>query len=238
MHKHLSILAALLLSLPACGNAQPQDELIATLERLLAEGNSEAAYHLGMAYHTGSGVNEDRSTALAMFRRAAEAGSPLGSYKLGCYYDGQGGGLVKDNAALALKHKLVAAKAGYALAQQDVAALYARRGDMDEAVAWLERAVKQGWPQALATYASIHNGAEGITPDPVKTFAYFQLFLETQEASPEQVKWLREFAEGMSESEKQSADRIINDYQPSPTQITLTALSGQSAAIELVERKN
>ena len=238
MRKYWAILGASLFLQPACTNAQPKDDLIVALDRLSTDGNAEATYHLGMAYHTGSGVSVDRTKALAMFREAAQAGNALASYKLGCYYDGQGGGLVKDDFALALEHKLVAAEAGYALAQQDVAALYAQMGDMDKAVSWLERAVKQGWPQALATYASIHNGAEGIAPDAVKTDAYFRLYLQRQEASPKQMEWLREFERGMSGEEKNLADEIVKNYRPAPTPITLIALSGQDAAMELVERQH
>ncbi len=237
MRKHLAILGAALLLQPAFSNAEPKDDLIASLEQLSTQGNAEATYHLGMAYHTGSGVSADRVKALAMFREAAEAGDPLASYKLGCYYDGQGGALVEDDLDLALNYKLVAAEAGYALAQQDVAGLYARRGQMDEAVGWLERAVEQGWPQALATYASIHNGADGIEPDPVKTSAYFRLFIQRQGENSNQAQWLREFESGMSEGDKKRADDIVRSYTPAPTQITLDALSGQSAAMKLVERE-
>lgn len=190
-----------------------------------------------MAYHTGSGVKRDARKALALFREAAASGSPLASYKLGCYYDGQGGELVDDDLALALEHKLIAAEAGYALAQQDVAAIYARTGDMEEAVQWLEQAAKQGWAQSLASYASIHNGAEGVTRDPVKTAAYFRLYLTRREASPEQLEWLREFEEGMSADQKQRADHLVRNYAARPTQITLTALSGERAAIMLVNKR-
>lgn len=237
MHKYLAILGASLLLQPACSNGQPNDDLTAALDQLSKEGSAEATYHLGMAYHTGSGVSVDRVKALAMFREAAEAGNPLASYKLGCYYDGQGYGLVEDDLALALKYKLVAAEAGYALAQQDVAGLYARSHQMDKAVAWLERAAGQGWPQALATYASIYNGAEGIAPDPAKTNAYFRLFLQQQGGNSDQAEWLREFERGMSEDEKSRADEIVKNYRPAPTHITLYALSGQDAAMEMVERE-
>lgn len=236
MRTFSSALAAILFLLPACSNAEPQGELITALEQLAGRGNADATYHLAMAYHTGSGVERDPVKALAMFRKAAELGSELASYKLGCYYDGQGAGLVADDAALALKYKLVAAKAGYALAQQDVASFYARSGKMTEAVTWLEKAAAQGWPEALAAYASIHNGAAGISPDRAKTDAYFRLFLERESASPAQLEWLQEFEKKMDTGEKQRADEIVRNYRPEPKLITLTALSGQNAAIELVQR--
>lgn len=229
-------LAALFLLLPSCGDAKAKDDLIASLERLAAENNADAIYHLGMAYHTGSGIEQDASKALELFRRSASLGSELGSYKLGCYYDGQGEGLVEGDLSIALEYKLVAAEAGYALAQQDVAALYARSGQMEEAVYWLERAVEQGWPQALMTYASIHNGAEGIEPDRVKTYAYFSLFLDREGASQSQTEWLQEFEQEMSESELHRANEIVESYQAQPTELTLRALAGQRSAVTLVEQ--
>lgn len=236
MRRVLSGVALFLLALPSCGNAEAGRELVPALERLAASNNAEAIYHLGMAYHTGAGLPEDPAKALEAFRRAAALGDALGAYKLGCFYDGQGGELVAPNPELALRHKLVAAEAGYALAQQDVAALYAARGEMDKAVAWLEKAARQGWAQALATYASVHNGASGITPDPSRTAAYFRLFMDRTDASAEQRQWLLEFEQGMSPDQREAAQAIVRSYRPAPTPLTIKALSGQRAAIDLVAR--
>jgi TPR repeat protein len=236
MRKRLIALAAAALLLPACGNAQPYNALIPALERLAAQNNPEAIYHIGMAYQTGAGVTRDAAKALEAFRRAAALGDVLGSYKLGCFYDGQGEGLVQADPELALRHKLVAAEAGYALAQQDVAALYAAKGDINTAVGWLEKAMLQGWADALATYASVHNGAEGIPPDPVKTAAYFRLFLAQTEANEQQREWLGEFEKKMSSEQQQSVMEIVRAYRPAPTPLTIKALSGQRAAAELVAR--
>src|SRR5690606_13047630 len=115
------------------------------------------------------------------------------------------------------------AEAGYALAQQDVAALYAAKGEIGKAVEWLERAMLQGWADALATYASVHNGAEGVEPDPVRTAAYFRLFLARTEASEDQRAWLDEFEEKMSPEQQRRAAEIVRTYQPAPTPITLKA---------------
>lgn len=175
--------AIALLILPACGSAQSDAGLVPALERLASANNAEAIYHLGLSYQTGSGLPRDTAKALDAFRRAAALGDVLASYKLGCFYDGQGGGLVEVDTDVALRHKLVAAEAGYALAQQDVAAIYARKGEIGVAAGWLEKAALQGWPDALSAYASIHNDAPGISPDPIKTAAYFRLFLARGDAS-------------------------------------------------------
>jgi len=153
---------------------------------------------------------------------------------LGCYYDGEGEGLVADDPALALKYKLVAAEAGYALAQQDVGILYAQSGDIPTGLAWLEKAVVQGWSGGLMTLASVYNGAPGIEPDAGKTAAYFRLFLSRSEPSPSQTEWLKNFEERLSLEERQRAAEIIRNYQPVPTQLTLKAMSGQQAALILV----
>ena len=227
------MLAVVVLALPGCGRAQDTG-LIPALERLADAGNAEAIYHLGMPYQTGSGVAEDRSKALDAFRKAAALGDPLASYKLGCYYDGQGAGLVEPDAKLALQHKLVAAKAGYALAQQDVGILYAHAGDIPAALNWLEQSAAQGWSGGLMALASAYNGAAGVPPDAGKTAAYFQLFLARSKPAKAQVDWLKTFEAQLSPDEREQADKIVRDYRPAPTQLTLKALSGQRAAQSLV----
>jgi hypothetical protein len=188
-----------------------------------------------MAYQTGTGVTEDHAKAFENFRKAAELGDPLGSYKLGCYYSGQGDGLVKSDAASALKYKLVAAKAGYALAQQDVGILYAQSGDIRAGLAWLEKSAAQGWSGGLMTLASVYNGAAGVKPDAGKTAAYFKLFLTRSEPDDKQTAWLKNFEEHLSPDDQERAGEIVRSYRPVPTELTLKALSGQRAAQALVE---
>ncbi len=228
--------AALMAAAPGCSKAQPNTTLIPALERLAQANNAEAIYHLGMAYQTGTGVPEDHARALDAFRKAAALSDPLASYKLGCYFGGQGAGLVAEDPELALKYKLVAAEAGYALAQQDVAVIYVRRGDTSTGLNWLEKAVAQGWSGGLMTYSSIFNGAPGIARDPAKTAAYFRLFLDRTEASDRQREWLQNFEKQLSPQERERAAEIVRRYQPAPTAITLKALSGQRAAQVLVAR--
>ncbi|MFW2829721.1 tetratricopeptide repeat protein [Sphingomonas sp. ID0503] len=228
------IAAAALVTGAGCGNAQTTT-LIPSLERLSKSGNAEAIYQLGMAYQTGSGVTEDHAKALDAFRKAAGLGDPLGSYKLGCYYDGQGDGVIESDAALALKYKLVAAEAGYALAQHDVGVLYAQSGDVPTGLAWLEKSAAQGWSGGLMTLASVYNGAAGVKPDAAKTAAYFQLFLVRSEPNDKQTAWLKDFVEHLSNGDKRRAAKIVRSYRPVPTELTLKALSGQRAAQALVE---
>ena len=133
--------------------------LTAELEVLAAKGNAEAAYHAGVAYQMGiNGVGKDSKKAFDYFKQSAEGGDPLGAYKLGSFYDGQGEGVVDDDAELALTHKLVAAKAGYSLAQHDVAKFFYEKDQPDQAVEWLIEAAKQGYRESLQALASLHAG--------------------------------------------------------------------------------
>lgn len=228
------IAAAILLVMPACGNAQ-QVELIPSLQKLADDGNAEAIYHLGMAHHVGAGVPKDPVKALEAFRKAAALGDPLAAYKLGCYYDGQGGGLVADDLGQALKHKLAAAEAGYALAQQDVGILYLRSDDAPAGLAWLEKAADQGWAGALMVLASVHNDASAGVVDAAKTAAYFRLFLDRAKAGEDQRKWLSDFQAKLTDEDRERAAAIIRNYDPVPTALTLKALSGQRAAEALIQ---
>lgn len=163
-------------------------------------------------------------------------GDPLAAYKLGCYYDGQGAGLVAQDAGQALKYKLIAAQAGYALAQQDVATLYAREGDVQSGLEWLEKSAAQGWSGGLMTLASVYNGAPGIERDAAKTAGYFELFLIHSNPSEAQRNWLRKFEMGLSTDDKKRADDLVRGFHPKPSPLTLKALSGQRAAEDLIER--
>jgi TPR repeat protein len=225
--------AALLIGCAACSNAHPQADLLPKLERLAQTGNAEALYHLGMAYWTGTGAPKDVTRATEYFRRAAAAGDPLGAYKMGCLYDGQDHVLERD-AEKALQYKLVAARAGYALAQQDVAALYAERNELQPALEWIEKAAAQGTSGALETYASIYNGAPGVEADPVKTAAYFRLFLERTDASEEQKDWLSTFEHKLNAQQRSQVAGVVANYRPHPTPLTIKALRGLESAEELV----
>lgn len=219
------------------GAAAPVDRalLAGQLAALAEKGNAEAAYHLGMMKHLGIGGPKDEKAAFELFRTAAEAGDPLGAYKLGCYYAGQGEREVAPDPAQAIKFKLVAAEAGYALAQYDVARQYFDAGDKDLALEWLLRSAQQGFPDALRALASLYN-SEAIPKDPARTYAYFSLYLARLAAPGEKQKaFLADFAGRMSEEDKARGDRILADWHAEASPLTAKALSGLRAAEALVE---
>lgn len=231
-----AIMTAMLLATAACGSAQGDSTLVAKLGRLAAMGDPAALYYLGMAYQTGSGVELDHRRALEYFRQSAAAGDPLGAYKLGCFYAGQNGVLPVDEEQ-ALANKLVAARAGYALAQTDVASIYARRGQPEMAREWLSKAAAQGYSDALFGMASLHNGKSGLPRDSVMVIAYFTLFMDRVGTSAEQRAWLAEQEKAATTDELARARRFVRDYRAIPTVLTISALSGQQAAERLVAKR-
>lgn len=236
----LRLVFALALSfgaLPAVLNAQAKGDLVPRLEQLAAQDNGEALYHLGMMSHLGSGVPRDYAQAFAAFEKAAALGDPLAAYKVGCHFAGQGGGVMEDDPARALQFKLIAAEAGYALAQQDVAAMYARSGDMQNALKWFDQSAAQGWEGGLAGLATLYNVASGIDRDPAKTAGYFGLYLSQVEGNPRQREWLTTFTKTLTAEERSRAAEIMRTFRPRPTELTLKALSGQEAAAALVARQ-
>jgi TPR repeat protein len=127
----LAFSCLLIFSMPA--NASEADSFNAMVV-LANKGDAEAQYHVGMMHNNGIGTQKNPTQAFEWFQKSAASNDPLGAYKLGCYYDGQGAGIVTSDSNEALKYKLVSAKAGYALAQHDVAILYDRQGNAEEAL--------------------------------------------------------------------------------------------------------
>jgi uncharacterized protein len=208
--------------------------LAAALQPLADAGNGEALYHLGMMRHLGIGGEKDEAAAFELFKRSAEAGDPLGNYEFGDYYARAENGIVAVDPALALKYKLIAAEAGYALAQHDVAKLYFDTDATDSALEWLTRSGQQGHADALRALASLYN-SDAIPKDAARTFAYYSLYL-TRIAAPteKQTAWLTGFVSGMSEDDQVRGKRILNDWTITVTPLTSKALSGLRAAAALV----
>lgn len=193
---------------------------------LASKGDAEAQYHAGMMYHNGIGTQRDPKQAFAWFQKSAAANDPLGAYKLGCYYDGQGAGVVAQDATEALKYKLVAAKAGYALAQHDVAHIYSRQDNADEAMKWLKMAADQGYPSALYNLSGSYFQGKGAPKDLSMAYAYFKL-----SNVPPRSK-VNDMATILSKQELEKAEKLVSEFRPQPTALTLKAKRGFQVAEE------
>jgi TPR repeat protein len=235
----LKILVPLgLLAAPAVAAAQTDDSAVtAKLEQLALSGNAEAAYHVGMAYLRGiNGVQKDLSKAFEYFRKAAEGGDPLGAYQLGSLYEE--GGAVTPDPELALKHKLVAAEAGYSLAQHDVAKLFYQKDQPEEAVKWLTASARQGHKESLQALASLYSGEGKLSKNLGRSYAYLLLLqggsLDKVDGKARQI--LLDLQAKLSPVEKAEAERTISGWTFKPSILTLHALAGQKSARALIER--
>lgn len=222
----LAFCCLLICSTPAAAN---EADTFHAMVALADKGDAEAQYHAGMMNNNGIGTGQDLRQAFAWFQKAAASDHPLGAYKLGCYYDGQGAGIVPLDENEALKYKLVAAKAGYALAQHDVALLYDRQGNPEEALKWWKMAADQGYPHALYRLSMAYSAGKAVPRDLSLSYAYFKL----STLAPK--KNVNEMATRLSKAELEKAEKMVSEWKPQPTALTIKAKSGVRAAEELLK---
>jgi len=219
----LAFSCLLFFSMPANANEAGTFNAMVALAN---KGDAEAQYHVGMMYNNGIGTQKDPRQAFEWFQKSAASNDPLGAYKLGCYYDGQGAGIVTSDSDEALKYKLISAKAGYALAQHDVAILYDRRGNSEEALKWWKMAGDQGFPGALYSLSRSYSAGKGAPKDLSLSYAYFKL----SKLAPK--KNVNEMAAMLSKPELTNAEKLVSEWKPQPTALTLKAMRGITAAEE------
>jgi uncharacterized protein len=135
-------------------------------------------------------------------------------------------GIVTSDSDEALKYKLIAAKAGYALAQHDVANLYDRRGNSEEALKWWKMASDQGYPDALYSLSGSYFQGKGAPKDLSLAYAYYKL----SKLVPR--KKVNEMAAILSKPELKNAEKLVSEWKPQPTALTVKARRGITAAEE------
>jgi TPR repeat protein len=222
----LAFSCLLAFSMPA---AASEADTFNAMVALANKGDAEAQYHVGMMHNNGIGTKQDPKQAFEWFQKSTASGDPLGAYKLGCYYDGQGAGIITPDPNEALKYKLVAAKAGYALAQHDVANHYLKQGNPEEALKWWKAAGDQGYPSALYSLSMSYSAGKGAPRDLSLSYAYFKL----SKLAPK--KNVNEMASMLSKPELEKAEKLVSEWSPQPTALTLKAKRGVSAADELLK---
>lgn len=223
--KIMALLAALML---ACFRAEAAIDQN-TLEQLLPvanRGHAEAQYHVGMMYNNGiGGASKDPKLAFDWFLKAATGKDPLGAYKAGCYYAGQFPGAAPTDEQKAREYKLMAAEAGYALAQYDVAVSLYRNGDHTQAGKWWKLAAQQGFAPATYALSTWYFEGKGGPKDMVLSYAYFKIsqFLARGKLNDTAQAGLDKMAQQMAPNEVQDAEKFVANWRPTPTELTRMA---------------
>lgn len=213
--------------------------LQAKLEMLASKGDAEAQYNLGMLYNNGIGTTEDRHKAFKWFKAGAARGNALAAYKLGCYYAGQAPGVVKPNPQLALRYKLVAAKAGYSMAQWDVGTYSAAAGNHADALRWWERAALQGDPNALSLLVHAYSTGDQLRQNHETAYRWLKIGEKaTGSVGDVSLEATRvRLAAPLTMSQRQRVEKLVVTWWSTATPWTIKARQGLSAAEYLVSRR-
>jgi|SRR5882672_231430 len=234
MKRILFVLVVVLIALNDSRGGEPET-LFAQVRALAQSGNLEAQYHIGMMYNNGMGVSQDPNKAFEWFSKAATGGDPLAAYKVGCYYDGQFPGVVAVDLNKAVEYKLIAAKAGYSIAQSDVGIAYYKQGNVTEALGWWRMAAGQGYDTALYYLSIVYRDGKVVPKDSARAFAYFKLSqsLSGNQIGQEVQAVLDKFASTMSSEELAKAEEIVSSWKSQPTSLTQRAKEGVERARKL-----
>jgi TPR repeat protein len=234
--KAIGVVAALVLLFIAPAHAQTAATdryIFEEMLKLAARGDPEAEYHVGMMLNNGIGTAPDRKAAFEWFKKSAEAGDPLGAFKLGCYYAGQFPGVVEVDHELALKYKLVAAEQGYDLAQSDVGKHRYDAKDYPEAIRWWTLAASQGDPGSMYRLSAVY--AQGLIAevDLVASYRYLDALRRQPEFSSDPtITGAFAMLTGMMSTADIAAAQEAAAFTTEPTALTLKARAGISQAEE------
>lgn len=234
MKKIITIFALLLLT--SCAE-EPKGTLLEEMTKLAENGSAEAAYHMGMFYNNGLGVDENPAEALKWFETATDAGDPLGAYKLGCYYAGQFGDVVEVDAETAFKNKLIAANAGYALAQHDIGIMYLNFGNPTQAVKYLSRAAEQGVDGAYNTLSLLYYRGDMIPPDVIRAHSFLRLAVieMSDEEASQYGQIIAQVESNMTEEQIDQSNEAVENWEISPSALTKIARQGLERSYELAD---
>lgn len=232
----------LLLTQSACSKedtkAQMERWLFTELSELAERGEPNAQYHLGMMLNNGTATQQDLPRALHWFTKSYESGNPLAAYKLGCYYGGQFPGLVPVDEQRSLQYKLIAAEAGYSLAQNDVAVAYLQLGRTDLAMKWWHLAAEQGFFMSLKSLSILHYKGQLAPRDHGLAYKYFLLAVKQSglQLGNEAEDYRDLLKTELSEVELQRVETEAAAWTPKPSALTLRAKAGLDDAVALVWR--
>lgn len=232
-----TFIAALSILILSCAT-DDKGALFTELTKLAEQGDSEAQYHVGMMLNNGFGATKDNRKAFEWFQKSAESGNPLGAYKVGCYFGGQFEGVVPIDKLKSFENKLVAAKAGYSMAQYDIGVKHHNEGKTKEALPWWKLSAEQGFDLALFALSHIYKEGKIVPQDSSLAYAYFKLgeSMSKQQLPEKARESFEQFQSTLSPAQIKKGDEIIASWRPKPTPLTEKAFRGFSDAKKLVHR--
>ena len=141
---------------------------LAALMPLADQGNKNAQFNLGKAYHIGLGVPKDYQKAVLWYRKAADQGEANAQTNLAFLYDLRNRGEPQDYGKAAFWYRK-AADQGHSNAQTNLAYLYQTGHGVPkeyrQAEMWYRRAANQGYANAQANLASLYAQGLGVPQD-------------------------------------------------------------------------
>ena len=232
----IATISLVAVSVTACARSDESD-VLRKLSVLAEQGSAKAQYNLGMFYNNGIGTAKDSRRAFELFVQSASSGDPLASYKVGCYYAGQFPGTVTVDEEKALAAKLVAARAGYVLAQHDVGMMYASKENLEEAVAWWSAAAAQGDLASLSALSEVYRKGLGVQKDGAKALEFVlivgRIIPDRQRAEVQAVA--ESLQKEVGPQGVGQAQRAAMAWAPKATELTIRAGLGISEAEQLVQ---
>jgi TPR repeat protein len=151
--------------------------LLVLLERPCGRSTPITLCNLGTCYESGTGVDQDYTEAVRLYRLAADQGNAHAQCNLGaCYKDGTG---VDQDHAETIRLYRLAADQGYPYAQHYLGCCYAHGTgvvqDHAEAVRWFRLAADQGFANALRSLWTCYWNGTGVDQDRVEAVRLMRL---------------------------------------------------------------
>ncbi len=146
------------------------------LRAAAASGDGDALFEIARRYTNGIGVDRNLETAAFWYARAAEGGHAPSQYRIGNFYE-KGHGVAVDPKGAADWYGKAAAQ-GNALAMHNLAVLHAiglvdGDANMDEALAWFEKAANLGVKDSQVNLGILFTKGMGVTEDLEQAYKWF-----------------------------------------------------------------
>ncbi len=187
------------------GEADPEinpERALFWFQKASDAGDLYAMFCISELYRKGEIVEPDNHKAVAMLRRAAEAGLPVAQYNLSLVYKSDGMGVVEPDLKESLAWLTRSAENNYARATHALSQHYIRSSNFDLGARWALRTMQTSDPEyvsrdrkvLLTLLTNVITPNEGQNPE--------DLIQVSQETTDEVVEWLRSKAEaGDSEAQ-------------------------------------